>query len=100
MLAPCRRLDPSLVCGPAKFCEIFAQRYVAAPDHSSDTAIHVGDVERHIRLGARLSRSTSACWPDLQVSLMLTTIRRCPGHLAGAFFVLRVAQFARPLHIS
>ena len=52
----------------------------------SDTAIYVGDVGRHIRLGAGLSRSTSACWPDLQVSLMLTTVRRRPGHLAGGFF--------------
>jgi len=63
MLAPCRRLDLRWFVVLLNFCEIFAQRYVAAPDHSSDTAIHVGDVERHIRLGARLSRSTSACWP-------------------------------------
>src|SRR5262245_62171819 len=84
------------------FCEIFAQRYVAAPGHSPDTAICVGDVERLIRLGAGLSRSTSACWADLQVSLILTTMRRCPGKLAGAFLCgsISVAQFARLLLIS
>jgi hypothetical protein len=57
--------EPRSLATVLNFCEIIAQRYVAAPDHSPDTAIYAGDVERHIRLGARLSRSTSACWPDL-----------------------------------
>jgi hypothetical protein len=103
MLAPCRRLSIRWFAILLNFCEIFAQRYVAAPDHSPDTAIHVGDVERHTRLGARLSRSTSACWPDLQVSLILTTTTQVPRPSCRGFFCAerpRVAQFARPLLIS
>src|SRR5512132_3295209 len=66
--------------------EILAQRYVRTLDHSPDTAICVGDVERHTRLGARLSRSTSACWPDLQVSLILTTTTQVPRPSCRGFF--------------
>src|SRR5262245_6817292 len=77
---------PRLFATLLNCCEIFAQRYVAAPDHSPDTAIYAGDVERHIRLGARLSRSTSACWPDLQVSLILTTTAQVPRRTCRGFF--------------
>jgi hypothetical protein len=79
--------EPRSLATVLNFCEIIAQRYVAAPDHSPDTAIYAGDVERHIRLGARLSRSTSACWPDLQVSLILTTTTQVPRPNCRGFFV-------------
>src|SRR5262245_2925936 len=93
---------PRLLATLLYFCEIFAQRYVDASYHSSDTATYAGDVERHIQLDARLFRSTSACWPDLQVSLILTTTTQVPRRtLTGLFLCDQpVAQFARPLLIS
>jgi hypothetical protein len=87
MLAPCRRLGIRWFATVLNFCEIFAQRYVAAPDHSPDTAICVGDVERHT--------GSAPDSPDRLLRIGLTykfrsysrRLRRCPGHLAGAFFV-------------
>ena len=84
-------------------CEIFLQWYVAAPDHPPATAICVWDLECLIRLGAGRFRSPSACWPELQVSLILTTMRSAPAILPGLFLCrlsARLPQFARPLLIS
>src|SRR5262245_32531124 len=76
------------------------QRYVVAPDRAPATAICIARSGASYPARRRTLQITpSACSPDLQVPLILTTIRRCPGRPPGLFLV-GSPQCARPLLIS